>query len=191
MMMTGISGCSRLTVLRMSMPSIWLSLSQMSRIRRPGGSDRMAAIASSELAARRVSKPSSPRMSEITSRMSRSSSTIRMSLIPPSLGRRGPCTCFFAAMQRQAHHRPRPDMRARGERVGILQHQRAAMFLDDLLDDRQAQPGALLARCHVGLEQPRAVLRKADAVIGNGDHRLAVLGAALDADCRYVPVGRA
>ena len=78
---TGTSGLSRLTDLRISIPSIRLSLSQISRINRPGGSELISAIHSSELPARRVVYPSSSRISETSSRISRSSSTIRMSLI--------------------------------------------------------------------------------------------------------------
>jgi hypothetical protein len=54
MMMIGISGLSRFTVFRMSMPSIRLSFSQMSRIIRCGGSALISAMQSSEFPARRM-----------------------------------------------------------------------------------------------------------------------------------------
>ncbi len=46
----------------------------------------------------------------------------------------------------------------------------AAVVLEDLDDDRQAEPGALRARRHVGLDQAIAVLaREALAVVADGD----------------------
>src|SRR5262245_62338687 len=46
----------------------------------------------------------------------------------------------------------------------------APMLLHDALDDRQSQSRALLARCHIGLGQPRAVfLGQPDAVIHDID----------------------
>ncbi len=71
--------------------------------------------------------------------------------------------------KRQADHRHRPEMAIAVENSGILQRQRAAMFLDDLLDDGQAQPGALTAGRHIGFKQPCAVLGQAYAIVGNGD----------------------
>ena len=50
---------------------------------------------------------------------------------------------------------PPPDRSSEGDL--------AAMFLDDLLDDREAEPGALRARRHIGFGDPVAVLRQADA----------------------------
>jgi len=54
MMTTGICGYSRFTDIRMPMPSSLESLSHRSRIISIGGSPATAAMASSELAARRV-----------------------------------------------------------------------------------------------------------------------------------------
>ena len=48
----------------------------------------------------------------------------------------------------------------------------AHMFLDDLLDDREAQAGAADAGRHVRLGQPLALLGKADAGIGHVDDDL-------------------
>src|SRR3954467_5841709 len=43
----------------------------------------------------------------------------------------------------------------------------ATVLLDDLLDDREAETGALLAGRHVGLHDPHAFLRQAHAVVGH------------------------
>ena len=45
----------------------------------------------------------------------------------------------------------------------------AAVFLDDLLDDREAKAGALFARGDIRFDDPLAVLRQADAVVGDRD----------------------
>src|SRR6056297_3961626 len=154
----------------MSIPSMLLSLSQISRISRPGCCSAIAAIASSEFPARRVVKPSSCRISEISSRISRSSSTIKISLIPPSYSLFLFGFEIFRRAQRQAQNGHGARARARAECRRILKRQRATMFLDDLLDDRQAQPGALFACCHVGLEEARAILWQAHAIVGDADH---------------------
>ena len=60
-MITGTSGLSRLTDFRMSIPSMWLSFSQISRIISAGGSCSIAPMHSSEFAASRTEKPSSRR----------------------------------------------------------------------------------------------------------------------------------
>ncbi len=48
----------------------------------------------------------------------------------------------------------------------------AAVLLDDLLDDREPEPGAAHPSRHVGLGQPLAILGQADAGIENVDHEL-------------------
>ena len=59
-----------------------------------------------------------------------------------------------------------------GVGFGVDQFDRAAVLFDDLGDDGEAEAGALLARRHIGLEQPMAVfLRPALAVVGNRDAR--------------------
>jgi hypothetical protein len=52
------------------------------------------------------------------------------------------------------------------------------------------RPVPFLARRHVRLEQPRAVLRQADAVVGDADHGHASSSRVLDTRImRLVPVG--
>ena len=63
----------------------------------------------------------------------------------------------FVAAQRQPHqHSGAPP--AVGARQPVEKIDAAAVVLEDLDDDRQAEPGALGARRHVGLDQPVAVL---------------------------------
>ena len=68
---------------------------------------------------------------------------------------------------------------------------RAAVFLDDAADDGEPEAGALLARGHVGLEQPVAVfLRQADAVVDDVDRRFVALARGKDADCALAELVR-
>ena len=53
------------------------------------------------------------------------------------------------------------------------QLERAVVLLDDLLDDRQAEAGALRAMGDVGLEQPLRLVRQAGAVVLDVDDELA------------------
>src|SRR5436309_8649388 len=82
-----------------------------------------------------------------------------------------------------------------GERVAIEDHphQRAAagrileldlaeMLLDDLLDDGEAEPGALGAGGHIGFGHPRPFDREADAGVDDLDRDLAPLFADRDPD---------
>src|SRR3546814_2787479 len=45
----------------------------------------------------------------------------------------------------------------------------AIMLFDDLLDDREAQPGAALPRRHIGFGDRVARLRQPDSVVGDDD----------------------
>src|SRR3546814_17736177 len=45
----------------------------------------------------------------------------------------------------------------------------AIMLFDDLLDDREAQPGAALPRRHIGFGDRVARLRQSDSVVGDDD----------------------
>ena len=64
--------------------------------------------------------------------------------------------------------------RARNLLRGVAQLDAPAVLLENAADDGEAEPGALLARGHVGLEQARAVfLRQADAVVDHVDDDLA------------------
>ena len=81
MITTGTCGWSRWAIFKISIPSILLSFSQMSKINSDGELAASALMHSSDVPASRVSSPSSCRISEISSRISRSSSTIKMSFI--------------------------------------------------------------------------------------------------------------
>src|SRR3546814_3931609 len=65
-------------------------------------------------------------------------------------------------MQGQRHARPLP-------RRIIREFHLAIMLFDDLLDDREAQPGAALPRRHIGLGDRVARLRQPDSVVGDDD----------------------
>src|SRR5439155_1451506 len=53
------------------------------------------------------------------------------------------------------------------------------MFLDDLLDDREPEPGPPHPRRHIRFRQPLAVLGEPDAGIDNVDHQLVVFAVEL------------
>jgi hypothetical protein len=52
--------------------------------------------------------------------------------------------------------------------VAVGEGDRAEMLLDDLLDDREAEPGAAAAGGHIGLDDAVALDRQPDAVVGDG-----------------------
>jgi hypothetical protein len=93
--------------------------------------------------------------------------------------------------EREGDFRPRAPVSGSVERLGIRQDERASVFLDDLLDDGEPEPGALLARGHIGLEERRAVFRQADAVVGDGDHRAVVALDEAHLDRGVMAFGRA
>src|SRR3954467_11233141 len=64
----------------------------------------------------------------------------------------------------------------------VLELDLAEMLLDDLLDDGEAEPGALGAGGHIGLGHPRPLGGEADAGVGDLDRNLAPLLADGDAD---------
>src|SRR5689334_19616156 len=119
-------------------------------------------------------------MPATSSRMSSSSSTMRISdaiidLFSFSLVFR----LAFAqrrdgrGRQDDADHRPAAAMEIRRR---IMKFQPAAMVLHDLLDDSETKPCALLARGHIGLEQPLAILpRQAFAIVDDVDSNRAIL----------------
>src|SRR5690606_22878784 len=177
---TGRPGCSVLISSRSSSPSRRDPCSQMSRKTSRGTRSEIAASALSASWAVRVSWPSSPRMPATSSRMSSSSSTIRMSdaisCLPGIALHRAGRRC----RQDDADHGPAPVMKI-GRRVVKLQP--AAMVLDNLLDDGKAEAGALLARGHVGFEQPLAVLAwQALAVVDHLDHEVLADAGGADQD---------
>ena len=62
--------------------------------------------------------------------------------------------------------------RARNHLRGVPQLETPAVLFENASDDGEPEPGALVARRHVGFEQPRAVLlRQADAIVDHVDDR--------------------
>src|ERR1700722_16167068 len=97
-------------------------------------------------------------------RMSASSSTIRMSCAMSNRTHISRCRRRTANGAAVLGHEYQPD--ACPARFGIFQQQLALMILHDLLDDGEAQAGALGARRHVGLGQSLAVaLRQALSIV--------------------------
>src|SRR5690606_2377503 len=161
---TGRSGWRLLISSSSARPSSLLPCIQISRKTRRGTRSLMAASALSLSKAVRVSCPSSERMPETISRMSSSSSTTRISdamayflaLIIRIGGHR------FLVGQDHTDHRPLAVVE---DRRRIVQLELPAMVFDDLLDDCEAEPRALLAHRHIGFENAVPVLgRKALAV---------------------------
>src|SRR5215470_16754758 len=174
MMMTGSSGWVFLMMFSTSRPSSRLPCSQMSRITSCGRRSSTALRASSESRAKRVRCPSSCRKPATISRMSASSSTIRISaaicrslarwLSSPAACRGGLWLCAGYRLGRgPAHGQRYADQCAvapLGARRSILQCQRPPMLLDALLHNGQTKPRTLLLAFggHIGLQQAHAVL---------------------------------
>src|SRR5215831_2345990 len=174
MMTTGSSGWVFLMMFKTSRPSRRLPCSQMSRMTSWGRRSSTALSASSESRASRVRCPSSCRKPATISRMSASSSTIRMSAaICRSLTRwlSSPAACCgglwlfpgYRLDRRPAHGQRYADqcaMAPLGARRSILQCQRPPMLLDALLHNGETKPGTLLGAFgrHIGLEKAHAVL---------------------------------
>src|SRR5690606_33339669 len=148
----------------------------MSRKTRRGTRSEIAASALSLSWAVRVSCPSSERIPETISRISTSSSTTRISdaickfLISSGAGAAVRCG------MRQQH----PDHGAVAMiefRWSIVQFQLSAMLLDDLLDDRKSEPGALFAHRHIGLQYPVPVFGgKPVTIVDNVDNEAVTHG---------------
>src|ERR1700746_3059616 len=115
--------------------------------------------------------------------MSASSSTIRMSC---AMGNRtqipGRRLVRFGSDDRPGlagEYQPNPGAAP----LAVFQHQFSLMIFHDLLDDGEAQSGALRARRHIGLGKPlTALLRQALAVILDDDHDFAVALGCGDAN---------
>src|SRR5262245_28370130 len=174
MMTTGSSGWVFLMMFKTSRPSRRLPCSQMSRMTSWGRRSSTALSASSESRAKRVRCPSSCRKPATISRMSASSSTIRMSaaicrslarwLSSPAAGGGG---LWFLARYRlgrcPAYGQRYADQCAVGplrSRWSILQCQRPPVLFDALLHDGKTKPRAFLCTLgrHIGLKQTHAVL---------------------------------
>jgi hypothetical protein len=50
------------------------------------------------------------------------------------------------------------------------------MFLDNLVDDRETEAGALFPRGDIGLDDPLPIVRQADAVVLNGNQEALIVG---------------
>src|SRR3569832_2855051 len=99
--------------------------------------------------------------------MSSSSSTMRMSDAITDLFSFSFVFASAFTARRRGHDRRRGqddgDHRAAAImeiRWRVVQFETAAMVLHDLFDASEAKPGALLARRHIGLEQPLAILAR-------------------------------
>src|SRR5579871_5254104 len=160
------------------MPSSLLPCSQMSSTTSCGRRWRTAVSAPSLSAATLVSNPSSRRMPAMRSRISSSSSTIRISdaicnpclLIPGS----------FFLHTLLPRWKCQYDLRSRLVLAmlavamlavaSILQDDLSAMVFHDLADDRQAEARALGPRRNVRLGQSVSMfVRQADTVVGDAE----------------------
>src|SRR5690606_24672722 len=145
----------------------------MSRMTSEGRRSESAASALSLSAAVRVPKPSSSNIPETRSRISASSSIIRISSAMTH-------SCYILTLvlcslvarlgeQRQCgeielQQGDRPSLRA------VAQFERALMIFGNLLHDRQPQPGALGPGGHIRLGKPVLQFRrKAHAVVRDGN----------------------
>src|SRR5262249_8845715 len=149
------SACSRLIVSRTSMPSCLDPCSQMSSTTSCGRRVRMADKADSESPATRVVYPSSVNIPEIRSRISSSSSTMRISdaISDPFLLI---FRSFFTLLGYQILLGKRKSQSDLGAAFPfhIGQGDVAAMVLHDLAHDGEAQTRALGARGDIGLGEP-------------------------------------
>ena len=160
------------------MPSSRLSFSQMSRMIRSGA-------APVDLAERRIAVPGQPHAMALVRRGCRRSAPGCRARRPPPECRSSHAFpqlfCDFALLvafpsvlrQRLRQHDPRPGAGPRIPFEDRRRHQleRPVVLLDDLLDDRQPEAGALRAMGDVGLEQPRRLVRQAGAVVDDVDDR--------------------
>src|SRR5690606_2362103 len=161
---TGRLGCRVLISSSSARPSRREPCSHMSRKTSRGTRSAIDASALSASCAVRVSCPSSLRIPATSSRMSSSSSTIRISdaisdllnssfvsLVPACSGIR------CRGRQDQADHSPLPVMKICRR---VVQFEPTAMVLDNLLDDGEAKSRALVAGRHIGLQQPLPVFTR-------------------------------
>src|SRR5262245_65265219 len=88
-----------------------------------------------------------------------------------SMPRRGYCSFLFGRNRRSRKLQPHPGASLTWNALScVAQLDLAPMLLKDAAHDREPEPGSFLARCHVGLEQPAAVLlRQPDPVVDDVD----------------------
>src|SRR5690606_24894330 len=173
---TGRLGCMVLISSSRARPSRRDPCSQMSRKTSRGTRSAMAASALSASCAVRVSCPSSLRMPATSSRISSSSSTIRMSdaitylLDFTVICHRGPRLIGTAPVGRRQDHCDHGPASAMKIRRSVMELQPTSVVLDDLLDDSEAKASAFFPSRHIGLEQALPVFaRQALAIVHHVD----------------------
>src|SRR6266850_7505443 len=145
----------------------------------------MADNVPSESEATRVSYPSSARIPAISSRMSISSSTTRISGATSD-----PFFCMHQSLlglallaQRKLHPDDGAAGIARSFIEDVVEHELPTVVLEDLAHDGKAEARALGARRDIGFGQAVTMLRRqADAVVANGKHEAAALDHHVDDD---------
>src|SRR5262249_30056288 len=158
----------------------------------------IAASASSLSRAVRAPYPSSWRIPATSSRMSLSSSTMRMSGPMVVL----PLACdftdfrhgFFGLRGHVCGGEAQPGPCAPSDEHSfrqVVEFDASAVLFQDAADDREPEAGAFLARRYVGLEQPVAiVLREPDAVVEDIDDDVAAVARHFHLDAAAVEFGR-
>ena len=175
MMTTGRSGWAFLMMLSTSRPSSRLPCSQMSRMTSCGRRSSMALRASSRIARQARAMPvvlqdAGDHLADVGLVVDDQDVRCHLSLLqlvgdhaPPLCGGGCRLVCAIVWSGRRLAERQRDAdqraVRAAGRRRGVLQRQRAAVLLDALLHDGEAEAGALVALGgDVGLEQAVAVV---------------------------------
>ena len=188
MMTTGTSGWSRSTCFRMSIPSIWLSFSQISRIISAGSAPPISAMHSLGVGGQPggvalVLQDVRDQFADVAFVVDDQYIAHFPSLCPSSLVSSVlPGDDIIASLGCRPGHRAGSPIRisARAPRCAPGAKGSASVSTSVppcssmiFLTIGRPSPVPLLARRHVGFEQPRAVLGQADAVVGDGDQHLA------------------
>src|SRR5205085_3889981 len=130
----------------------------------------IAFSAPSESDATRVSNPSSVRMPAISSRISASSSTTRISgdTGDPFCFMHYPfCLCRFPLREKQCHTGARAGLSAVA--FAVAQDELAAVVFENLAYDREPESGTLGARRDIGFREAMPIfLRQTDTVVPHG-----------------------
>src|SRR3979411_1842103 len=145
----------------------------------------MADNVPSESEATRVSYPSSARIPAISSRMSISSSTTRISgaTSDPFLFMPQPLLGLALLAHRKLHPDDGATGIARSFIEDVVEHELPTVVLKNLAHDGKAEARALGARRDIGFGQAVAMLcRQADAVVANAKHEAAALDHHVDND---------
>src|SRR5437588_4290113 len=171
MMSTGSSGWSRVISSSTWIPSNRLPCNHTSSTTRCGRRCAIEFNAASESDATRVSNPSSARIPAISSRISASSSTTRISgeTGDPFCFIHNPlCYCGSSLWEYQCHDRAGAVLCA--VVLIVIEQKFAAMIFKNFADDGEPDPRALLACGDIWFGQPVTIFfRQADSIIANGD----------------------